>query len=96
VQYSNLTDDELWRAIAENTDVMSALVHQQFELDAGFGAPIDPDSRAKLMRSNAQKIDKHQREYRDIKAELRRRYPSLKANTHHAADERRDIRHVFG
>jgi hypothetical protein len=75
VQGLHLSDDELWRAIAENTDAMSALVQQQLELDAGFGAPRDPDSRAVLTRSNLQTIDKYQREYRDFAAELRRRYP---------------------
>ena len=75
VQRLLLADDELWRAIAENTDAMSALVHQQVELDAGFGAANDRDSRAELMRSNAQTINKFQRQYRDYTAELRRRYP---------------------
>jgi len=75
VQSLHLTDDELLRAIAENTDAMSVLVHQQLELDAGFGAPDDPDSRAKLMLSNVQTIDKYHSEYRNFAAELRRRHP---------------------
>jgi hypothetical protein len=36
-----LTDDELWRAIAENTNAMSRLVYQQLEFDAYIG-PNDP------------------------------------------------------
>jgi len=71
-----LTDDELWHAIAENTDEMSALVQQQVELDAGFGAP-DPDSRAELMASNGQMINRHHRDYQDYVAEIRRRYPGV-------------------
>jgi hypothetical protein len=76
VQRLLLTDDELWRAIAENTNAMSALVHQRVELDAEFVAN-DPDRQAKLMRSNMQTVDTFQRQYRDYIAELRRRYPAI-------------------
>jgi hypothetical protein len=38
MQCVSLTDDELWRVIAENTNAMSRLVHQQLELDAYLGA----------------------------------------------------------
>ncbi len=69
-----LTDDELWRAIAENTHAVSALVQQQLELEAGFGVANDPDSHAELMRSILQTIDKYHCEYRDFTAELRRRH----------------------
>jgi hypothetical protein len=69
------TDDELWRAIAENTDAMSKLVQQQVELDGSIDAP-DPDDRAKLMFANVQLIDRHQRDYREFIAEIRRRYPA--------------------
>ena len=40
---ANLTDDDLWRVIADNTDAMSVLIEKQFELDAEAGAP-DPDT----------------------------------------------------
>jgi hypothetical protein len=72
----SLTDDELWRAIADNTDVISILIEKQFELDAGVGAR-DPDTRQKLMLFNVQTIDNYNRQYRDCIAEIRRRYPSL-------------------
>ena len=72
----HLTDDQLWRAIADNTDAISALIEKQFELDAGYGAP-DPDTRQELMLFNVQTIDKHQRDYRDFIAEIHRRYPSI-------------------
>jgi hypothetical protein len=36
MQGASLSDDELWRAIAQNTNAMSALVHRQLELDAAM------------------------------------------------------------
>ena len=33
MQRVNLTDEQLWRAIAQNTNAMTALIHQQLELD---------------------------------------------------------------
>jgi len=74
MQYEKLTDDELWRAIAGNTEVMSELVQQQCELNAGANVPPDCDSRAGQMRTNAQLLDSFERQYRDYTAELRRRY----------------------
>ena len=72
MQCRKLTDDELWRAIAENTNAMSRLVRQQLELDAymGLGDPY----RAYLMRFHLARASKFQREYQDCTAELRRRY----------------------
>ena len=75
MQSSHLTDDELWRAIADNTDAMSALVEQQIELDAGLGS-ADSDSRTQLLLSTADTINRHHLEYCDLTAELRRRYPA--------------------
>ena len=65
----NKTDDELWRAITQNTEATSALLHQQLELAS------DPDTRANLMRSHWATINRFQREYRVYTAELRRRHP---------------------
>ena len=76
VQSIQLTDDELWRAIANNTNAFSALIEKQYELDAGLGTP-DPDMRQELKLLNVQAIDKYHREYRDFIAEVRRRYPSM-------------------
>ena len=73
---SQLTDDALWRVIAENTDAMSVLIEKQCELDAKAGTP-DPDTRQKLMLFNVQAIDNYNRQYRDCIAEIRRRYPSI-------------------
>ena len=72
---SHLTDDDLWRVIADNTDAMSVLIEKQFALDAEAGTP-DPDTQ-KLMLFNVQAIDNYNRQYRDCIAEIRRRYPSI-------------------
>ena len=73
---SQLTDDDLWRVIADNTDAMSMLIEKQCELDAEAGTP-DPDTRQKLMLFNVQAIDNYDRQYRDIISEIRRRYPTI-------------------
>lgn len=70
MQWVNLTDDELWYAIAQNTDQLLALL----ALDTGIGAN-ESDKRADLMRSHLKKMNRLQREYRGYTAELRRRYP---------------------
>ena len=73
---SHLTDEDLWRAIAANTDAMSALIEEQNELDAKWGAS-DPASRQKLILFNVQATNNYDRQYRDIIAEIRRRYPTI-------------------
>ena len=70
-----LTDDELWHAIVQNTDSMSALIHQQVDLETGLAGPYDPAERARLMRANQQQIERFAREYADYTAEIRRRHP---------------------
>jgi hypothetical protein len=75
VQYVNLTDDELWRAIAANTDAMSDLLHRRFELDAEISTLSDPARRSELMSSYVGTVDKFEGEYRTYTAELRHRYP---------------------
>ena len=71
-----LTDDELWRAITNNTNALSILVEQQSELDAGAGPP-DSDTRLERLLFNVQAIDRYHCEYKDYIAEVRRRYPSI-------------------
>jgi hypothetical protein len=73
VQRLFLTDEKLWRGIADNTNAMSALVEQQLKLAAVSSAANDSVSHAKLVQSNAQAISKLQRQYTDYTAELRRR-----------------------
>ena len=75
MQVENLTDEQLWRAIAQNTNAMSALVRQQLEL-ADVNTISDSIRQAKLRESNAEIIDKLARNYREYTAELRRRYSS--------------------
>jgi hypothetical protein len=73
MQVANLADEQLWRAIAQNTNAMSALVRQQLEL-ADVNTVSDSIRQAKLRESNAEIIDKLARNYREYTAELRRRY----------------------
>ena len=73
MQSENLTDEQLWRAIAQNTKAMTALIHQQLEL-AAVTTISDSIRQAKLRESNAERIGKLERNYREYAAELRRRY----------------------
>jgi hypothetical protein len=82
----NLTDDELWRNIAENTGLMSTLIEQQLDIDEKI-ADADPAERAKLMRHHLETINRYQREYRDYTAELRRRHRIGEASGHRIAEE---------
>ena len=75
MQCVNLTDDELWQAIAHNTTAMSALVYRRLELDAG-NTRNDVIDRAQLMQSNLETISKLEHKYREYTDELRRRYPA--------------------
>jgi hypothetical protein len=85
----NLPDDELWRAIAENTNAMSALVDEQLEINELIGA-ADPADRATLLRTYLDTINQFRRDYRDCAAELRRRY-NIKANGHRIAESAKKI-----
>ena len=70
----DLTDEQLWRAIARNTNAMTALVHQQLELAPAVNTLSDNIRRAKLRESNLERIGKLERNYREYTAELCRRY----------------------
>jgi len=71
MQCANLTDDQLWCAIAQNTEKLSALIHQQVELDrADHPVSIHPRVRSDLIHF----ASRFQREYRQYADELRRRY----------------------
>ena len=82
----DLTDDELWRAIAKNTDAMSELINRQLEIDEEISAAV-PAGRAKLMGAYLEAINQYQREYRDYTAELRRRHKILEASGRRIAEE---------
>jgi hypothetical protein len=76
VQYSHLTDDDLWRVVVKNTNAMSVLFDQQHE--AGIRGL--PERSAMLSISRA--IDRLEREYQDYASELRRRCsPILNSQT---------------
>jgi hypothetical protein len=70
----HLNDDELWRAIAENTNALSALIEKQFEWDAELGQTAIVDT---LNSISVCRADTYYREYRDYIAEVRRRHPSI-------------------
>ena len=64
MQCAKLSDDELWRAIAHNTDTMSDLLLDELKRD---DSEIDPCTRANLILFlNSQ--------YNDYTTELRRRH----------------------
>ena len=73
MQCANLTDDDLWSGISENTNAMSLLFDEHRELVASID--VDPDRRADLMRSHLETVGKLMREYHEYTAELRRRHP---------------------
>jgi hypothetical protein len=70
----HLTDDELWRAIADNTNALSALIEKECEWNAELDAPAIVGTLHSISICRA---DKYYREYRDYIAEVRRRYPSI-------------------
>jgi hypothetical protein len=73
MQSENLTDEQLWQAIVQNTNAMTALIHQQLEL-AAVTTISDSIRQAKLRGSNSERIGELERSYREYIAELRRRY----------------------
>ena len=75
MQSAKLTDEQLWRAITQNTNAMTALIVQQLELDPAINTPNGIIRQAKLRESNAERIGKLERNYQEYTAELLRRYP---------------------
>ena len=73
VKSENRTDEQLFRGIARNTNAMTALILRQLEL-AAVNTISDSLRQAKLRESNAERIEKLARNYREDTAELRRRY----------------------
>jgi hypothetical protein len=73
MQFENATDEQLWRAIARNTNAITALINQQLEL-AAVHTISDSIRQAKLRETNAERIGKLARNYQEYTAELRRRY----------------------
>ena len=71
----DLTDDELWQAIAANTDAISDLLHQRTEVENQINGVSDPASRTELMSSYVGAVNMFESEYRAYTAEIGRRYP---------------------
>ena len=67
MQYSHLTDDDLWRAVTKNTNAMSVLFEQQHQ--AGIRGLPDKSAISSISRA----IDRLEQEYQDYASELRRR-----------------------
>jgi len=74
MQSANLTDEQLWRAITQNTNAMTALILQQLELDPALNPPNGIIRQARLRGSNAERMGKLERNYQEYTAELRRRH----------------------
>jgi hypothetical protein len=70
MQCAKLSDDELWRAISQNTEAMSDLVHQMSGLKTG-----SMTGTLTKRVANTRTINALERQYRIYTAELRRRYP---------------------
>jgi len=58
---ANLTDEQLWRAITQNTNAMTALILQQLELDPALNPPNGIIRQARLRGSNAERMGKLER-----------------------------------
>jgi hypothetical protein len=76
VRSLHLTDDEMWRAIADNTNALSALIEKQCEWDEELGAPA---IGCTLKSISVCRAEKYHREYEDYIAEVRRRYPTIQS-----------------
>lgn len=74
MQCGNLTDDELWRAIAANTDAMSELLDRRVELESEISSLNDLAKLSELTDSYISALNKFEGEYRVYTAELRRRH----------------------
>jgi hypothetical protein len=78
MQCAKLSDDELFQAIAANTDAMSDLLHRRTELEAEISSTTDPARLSQLMNSYLGAINGFESEYRSYTAELLRRSDLVK------------------
>ena len=74
MQRAKLTDDELWRTIAQNTDEFSAFL-RVIDADVRIG-----DTSRARSRSYAEAVTYFECEYRDCILELRHRHLRLEKN----------------
>jgi hypothetical protein len=68
---SNLTDAELWAAMATNSEAIAQIARYQLAIAKGR---IDPTMQAKLIASDVKSLTKLQRQHDAFFVELRRRY----------------------
>jgi hypothetical protein len=68
---SNLTDAELWEAIAANSEAIAQIARYQLAIAKGR---IDPTMQAKLIASDMRTLAKLQREHDAYYLELKRRH----------------------
>jgi len=68
---SNLTDAELWEAIAANSEAIAQIARYQLAIAKGR---IDPTMQAKLIASDMRTLAKLQREHDAYYFELKRRH----------------------
>jgi hypothetical protein len=68
---SNLTDAELWAAMATNSEAIAQIARYQLAIAKGR---IDPTMRKKLIASDMRSLAKLQRQHDAYFVELQRRY----------------------
>jgi hypothetical protein len=73
MQCANLSDDELFQAIAANTNAISDLLLRRTELEDQITKTTDPITLSQLMDSYVGAVSSFESEYRTCTAELRRR-----------------------
>jgi hypothetical protein len=71
MQRATLTDDELWRAITQNTDELSALLRH---LDEDVRVGIASTNLVPSLAPTLEAVNKFECEYQECIAELRRRH----------------------
>jgi hypothetical protein len=73
MQCANLSDDELFQAIAANTNAISDLLLRRTELEGQITKTTDPVTLSQLMDAYVGAVSNFESEYRTCTAELRRR-----------------------
>lgn len=73
MQCANLSDDELFQAIAANTNAISDLLHRRTELEDKITKTNDPVTLSQLMDCYVGVVNRFESEFRTYTTELRRR-----------------------
>jgi hypothetical protein len=72
--HSNLTDAELWEAMAANSEAITQIAKYQLAIAKGR---IDPTMQAKLIASDMKALAKLQRQHDAYYVELQRRHSQM-------------------